>query len=264
MLNDRTNREPVTPLVAVVVATVLLSVTIPIAGFSAFAQARFATVFGTATDESGLPLTNATVALSNTQTSAKYEVRTNQRGAFELVGLPAGDYELGVRRLGFEPSSESVSVGVGESLERNVALRISAVQEVITVTDRREGTAAQRPADNRVVTARAPARRPCPDPSVGGCIGPPLKVKDVRPIYPEALKDTSIVGTVLIDGHIGVDGRMKDMRVVSAPHPAFEQSALDAVGQWEFTPTTLNGREVDTRISVSVSFAPALPPATPQ
>jgi TonB family protein len=259
MLNDRTNREPVKPLVAGAVAALLLSVTIPIAGFSAFAQTRFATVFGTATDESGLPLASATVALSNTQTSAKYEVRANQRGAFELVGLPAGDYELGIRRPGFESSSETLSVGVGETLERNIVLRIGTVQETITVTNGPRRTAEPGSTENRVVTARPPARRPCPDPSVGGCIGPPLKVKDVRPIYPETLRDTSMAGTVLIEGQIGVDGRMKDMRVISAPHPAFEQSALEAVGQWEFTATTLNGREVDTRIRVSVSFAPEPP-----
>ena len=71
-------------------------------------------------------------------------------------------------------------------------------------------------------------------------------------------------GTVSIEGQIGTDGRMKDMRVLSSPHPAFERAALDAVGEWEFTPTTLNGRVVDTRINVSVSFAPAPPPTPAQ
>ena len=68
-------------------------------------------------------------------------------------------------------------------------------------------------------------------------------------------------GTVSIEGQIGTDGRMKDMRVLSSPHPAFERAALDAVAEWEFTPTTLNGRVVDTQINVSVSFAPAQSPA---
>ena len=51
MLQDRTNREPITPLTAAAVAVALMSVAIPIAGISVFAQTRFATVFGTATDE---------------------------------------------------------------------------------------------------------------------------------------------------------------------------------------------------------------------
>ena len=116
MLNGRVNREPVTPLAAMAVIAVFLTVTIGIAGLDAFAQARFATVSGTATDETGAVLANATLALSNVRTEAKYEVRTNQSGAFEFVGLPAGDYMLEVRVLGFEPLKDTATVGVGESL----------------------------------------------------------------------------------------------------------------------------------------------------
>jgi TonB family protein len=258
MLNSRVDRKPVTPLAALTVVAALVSITIPIAGLSAFAQTRFAIVSGTATDETGAVLANATLALSNVRTQAKYEVRTDQSGAFEFVGLPAGDYTFEARVLGFEPQKESVTVGVGESLQKNVALKIGTVQETITVTADREQPDASRQG-SRVATARAPRPRPCPNPAVGGCIGPPVKVKDVRPLYPPALRESAMRGIVSIEGQIGTDGRMKDMRVVSSPHPAFERAALDAVGEWEFTPTTLNGRVVDTRINVSVSFAPAPP-----
>jgi TonB family protein len=262
MLNNRIDRKPMTPLAVLVVIAALVSITIPMAGLSVFAQTRFATVSGTATDETGAVLVNATLALSNVRTQAKYEVRTNQSGAFEFVGLPAGDYTFEARILGFEPLREDVTVGVGESLQKNVAMKIGTVQETITVTADREQPDASRQGD-RVATARAPRPRPCPNPAVGGCIGPPLKVKDVRPIYPPALRESAMRGVVSIEGQIGTDGRMKDMRVISSPHPAFERAARDAVGEWEFTPTTLNGRVVDTRINVSVSFAPA-PAAQPQ
>lgn len=254
MLNNRVNRQPVTPVAAVAVVIALVAITIPIAGFTAFAQTRFATVSGTATDESGAVLANATLVLSNVQTSAKYEVRSNQSGFFEFVGLRAGDYELEVRLPGFEPIKDAVSVGVGETLQKNVTLSVGSVQETITVIGGPGEPVALRP-NNRVMTAPAPSRRPCPNPAVGGCIGPPVKLKDVRPVYPPALRDTGVQGTVLIEGQIGTDGRMKEMRVVSSPHPALERSALDAVGEWEFTPTTLNDRVIDTRINVSVSFA---------
>lgn len=271
MLNEHVDREPMTPLTAVFVIAALLSVTIPIAGFSAFAQARFATLSGTATDETGAVIDNAVLVLSNVLTSAKYEVRTSRSGAFEFIAVPAGQYSLEVRIRGFEPLKDALAVGVGESLQKNVVLKVGTVQETITVTGKPPEPSGS-PANNRVVTASClpecgtPVLRPCPDPAVGGCIGPPVKVRDVRPLYPAALQDTGIQGTVLIDGQIGTDGRMKDMRVVSSPHPAFESSALEAVGQWEFRPTTLNGRVIDTRINVSVSFAPApaAPPAPAQ
>jgi TonB family protein len=253
----------VTPLTALAVIAALVSITIPIAGLSVFAQTRFATVSGTATDETGAVLVNATLALSNVRTQAKYEVRTDQSGAFEFVGLPAGDYTFDARVLGFEPLTDALTIGIGESVQKNVALKIGTVQETITVTADRGQPGASSQA-SRVTTGRTPRPRPCPNPAVGGCIGPPLKVKDVRPVYPAALRESAMQGTVSIEGQIGTDGRMKDMRVVSSPHPAFERAALDAVGEWEFTPTTLNGRVVDTRINVSVSFTPAPPPTPAQ
>jgi TonB family protein len=256
MLNSRVDRKPVTPLTALAVIATLVSITIPIAGLSVLAQTRFATLSGTATDETGAVLVNAILALSNVRTQAKYQVRTDQSGAFEFVGLPAGDYTFDARIPGFEPLTEDVSIGVGESLHKNVALKIETVQETIAVTADRERPDASTQG-SRVASARAPRPRPCPNPAVGGCIGPPLKVKDVRPVYPPALRESATRGVVSIEGQIGTDGRMKDMRVISSPHPAFERAALDAVGEWEFTPTTLNGRVVDTRINVNVSFAPA-------
>lgn len=261
MLTDHINREPMTPRMAVGVLSALVSVTIPIAGLNAFAQARFATVSGSATDETGAILVNARFTLANVDTQAKYEVRSNQSGAFEFVGLPAGDYTFEVQVVGFEPLKDEVSLGVGETLEKNVALKVGTLQETITVVgdrnDRQDTSAPSRAAE----AVRAPRRRPCPNPAIGGCLDPPVKLKDVRPVYPTSLIGSGVQGTVVIEGQLGSDGGMKDMRVVSSPHPAFERSALDAVAAWEFTPTMLNGRTIDTRINVNVKFAEA--PAAP-
>jgi len=267
MLNSRVDRKPVTPLAALAVIAALVSITIPIAGLSVFAQTRFATVSGTATDETGAVLVNATLALSNVRTQAKYEVRTDQSGAFEFVGLPAGDYAFEARVLGFAPLREDVTVGVGESLQKNVALKIGTVQETITVTADREQSDASRER-SRVATAQAPRPRPCPNPAVGGCIGPPVKTKDVSPVYPASLADSGVQGTVILKGQLGTDGKMKDLQVVSSPDPALERAALDAVGEWEFAPTTLNGNVIDTPTTITVNFrlpkslgpAPASPP----
>jgi TonB family protein len=249
MLNVQTDRRPVALRTAAAILVAFLGVTVSIAGLDAFAQARFATVNGTVVDQSGGVLVNATLAVTNVQTNARNEVLSNQTGFYELVGLPAGDYELEARFMGFTPLRTQLQVGVGETLHRNITLQIGAVQETITMTG--SATASESATPRR---AAPPARRPCPNPAVGGCIGPPIKVTHVRPIYPASLSEAGIEGVVLLQTLIGIDGNVKDLRVVSSPHPGLEQAALAAVAQWEFTPTTLNGSAIDTRMNVSVSF----------
>lgn len=249
MLSAQTDRRAVTPMAAALTFMTFLGVTAAVAGFDVFAQTRFATVSGTIVDQSGGVLVNATLVLSNLQTNAKNEVRTNQTGFYEFVGLPAGSYELEIRQLGFTPAREPLSLSVGEALQRNVMLPVSAVQETITMI---AGPAAAAPSEPRV--APSPARRPCPSAAVGGCIRPPVKVKDVRPVYPASLSEAGIEGVVLLEANLASDGTTRVVRVVSSPHPELERAAVDAVSQWEFAPTTLNGTVIDTPMNVSVTF----------
>jgi TonB family protein len=88
---------------------------------------------------------------------------------------------------------------------------------------------------------------------VGGTIGPPIKTYDVRPVYPPEAKDAGIQGVVIIEATIGADGKVKDAKVLRSI-PQLDQAAVDAVRQWEFTPTVLNGVPVPVIITVTVSF----------
>jgi protein TonB len=63
-------------------------------------------------------------------------------------------------------------------------------------------------------------------------------------------------GVVPIDAVIGRDGTVTSVRVLSAQvHPDFAIAAVDAVRQWRFTPTLLNGAPVDVVMTVSVRFS---------
>ena len=73
----------------------------------------------------------------------------------------------------------------------------------------------------------------------------------MKPIYPEG---SSISGVVTMDAVIGTDGTVREVRVVSSPHPALDRAAADAVRQWEFTPTMLNCTPIDVRMTVTASF----------
>jgi TonB family protein len=96
-------------------------------------------------------------------------------------------------------------------------------------------------------TAPAPLR-------IGGNIRPPTKVKDVTPVYPAIAKSANVSGEVGIEATIGTDGKVSDAKVVRSI-PLLDQAALDAVRQWEYMPTLLNGVPVPVTTMVRINFA---------
>lgn len=81
-------------------------------------------------------------------------------------------------------------------------------------------------------------------------------IERVAPVYPPLARQTRVQGTVRLHVIIGIDGKVKQLEVVSG-HPLLIQSAMDAVKQWRYSPTTLNGQpvEVDTIVDVIYSLA---------
>ena len=103
-----------------------------------------------------------------------------------------------------------------------------------------------------VVDAPPPARTAGPV-RPGGDVREPKKVVDVRPVYPELALATRVQGIVLIEAVIAPDGTVRDARILRS-HPLLDAAALDAVRQWRYTPTLLNGVPVPVIITVTVNF----------
>ena len=95
----------------------------------------------------------------------------------------------------------------------------------------------------------APAR-PIP---VGGSIRPPQKIRHVAPVYPELARAARKEGIVILEAVIGDDGKVRSLRVLRSI-PLLDEAALDAVRQWQFTPTLLNGQPVPVVMTVTVAF----------
>ena len=91
---------------------------------------------------------------------------------------------------------------------------------------------------------------------VGGAVQAAKLINRVQPLYPPLARQTRISGTVKLHAIIGKSGNVEQLQVVSG-HPLLVQSALDAVRQWRYQPTLLNGDpvEVDTEIDVIFSLA---------
>jgi periplasmic protein TonB len=98
-----------------------------------------------------------------------------------------------------------------------------------------------------------PSKSDVPIP-IGGVIRPPTKIKDVRPVYPPIAQAARIEGVVIIETTIGVTGKVLDTKVLRSI-PLLDGAALEAVRQWEFTPTLLNGSPVPVVMTVTVNFA---------
>jgi protein TonB len=87
----------------------------------------------------------------------------------------------------------------------------------------------------------------------GGDIAPPRKIHNVAPVYPTIAIAAHVQGTVLIEAVISTTGTVQDARVVTSV-PLLDAAALEAVRQWVFTPTRLNGTPVPVIMTVKVDF----------
>ena len=107
-----------------------------------------------------------------------------------------------------------------------------------------------------VCLRRRRLRRPPPPAQpvrVGGQIKQPTKIKHVNPQYPPIAQSARVQGVVIIEAVIGPNGRVQDAKVLRSI-PLLDQAALEAVKQWEFTPTLLNNVPVPVIMTVTVQF----------
>ena len=75
----------------------------------------------------------------------------------------------------------------------------------------------------------------------------------MRAIYPDMAAAAEVQGTVILQATLGTDGKVVQARVLRSI-PLLDAAALDAVRQWQFTPTLLNGVPVPVIMTVTVNF----------
>jgi len=102
---------------------------------------------------------------------------------------------------------------------------------------------------------------------VGGKIHPPAKLNNVAPTYPPVARQARVEGVVILEATISPDGRVTDVKVLRGI-PLLDNSAIEAVRQWRYSPTLLNGVPVPVVMTVTVNFrlsgdSPSLKAAAP-
>ncbi len=113
------------------------------------------------------------------------------------------------------------------------------------------GNIFREPAPKPKPTASAQtAAKPLP---IGGNVLAARLLKKVIPIYPPLARQARVSGTVQLIGVIAKDGTIQQLQVASG-HPLLVKAALDAVRQWIYRPTLLNGQAVEVIAPIDVIF----------
>lgn len=89
---------------------------------------------------------------------------------------------------------------------------------------------------------------------VGGNVKAPERVKYVPPVYPGIAQDARVTGIVILEAVVDQNGDVSSANVLKSI-PLLDQAAVDAVRQWRYSPTTLNGVPVPVILTVTVNFS---------
>jgi periplasmic protein TonB len=87
----------------------------------------------------------------------------------------------------------------------------------------------------------------------GGIVQAANLIHQVNPMYPPLARQARVQGVVVLEAVISTEGSIESLRVVRG-HPLLNQAALDAVKQWKYRPTMLNGDPVEVITTVTVTF----------
>ena len=125
-----------------------------------------------------------------------------------------------------------------------------------------EGGATNNATDNALSEFLQPAAPPKPRPAEekppqrirkGGDVEAAAIVNRVVPVYPPIAITTHTSGTIVLHAIIAKDGTVQELTYVSGP-PLLIKAATDAVRQWRYRPTLLNGEPVEVETTIDVVF----------
>lgn len=88
---------------------------------------------------------------------------------------------------------------------------------------------------------------------MGGKVQEAKLIHKVDPTYPDEAKAAHTKGTVLLRVIVATDGTPKEVQIVSGD-PVLGKAAVDAVRQWRYQPTLLNGDPVEVDTTISIEF----------
>jgi len=99
-----------------------------------------------------------------------------------------------------------------------------------------------------------PPPKPVGPQKIGGNVVAANLINPVKPVYPPLAKMARQQGTVKFEAMISKEGTIEDLKLISGP-PLLVQAAMDAVKQWRYKPTILNGEPTEVQTTIDVNFS---------
>ncbi len=243
MLDASRNRRPLRMRTALAVTAAALAALLPLASVTALAQGARGTIAGTVNDPSGARIPNATVRAINLESSNRETTRSDPAGEFQFTNIPAGRYSLEFAAPGFKLGKSETTLVAGATARTDAFLELGGITEKLVVQGAPRFTAP--PAPSNAVPHRI---------RVGGNVSPARLVRQPRPVYPPDLQQAGVEGIVTLMGVVLKDGTLGSVRVVNTVDSRLAQAALDAVRQWRYEPSRLNGEPVETVTTIDLQF----------
>jgi TonB family protein len=211
------------------------------AGLLASVGLSAATVSGTLTDITGGAIPNARIVLYSPDSGTKQEAVSGSDGKFTLDNAPAGDAILRIEKPGFSSVFREFNLNADSNVQRDLTMQVGPIQQAMTVT----GQGAPRHPVTRLSSDRL---------RIGGDIEESHLIAKKMPLYPPAAKAARIQGKVMIEAVISKEGTPQELRILSSPSDELSESALEAVREWRYSPTLLNGNPVEVLTDIEIHY----------
>lgn len=243
ILDSKLNHRTLTARLIVLAAVFTLILLVPAAAIHASARNDTGSISGTIHDPSGAVIPGASVILINSMKGGRIASNTGDDGSFIFPSMPAGRYRLEFAKPGFaRAQTGEFWLGPSRDLHQNYTLDLGWVSEEVVVRG-------HRPTEAAAPLPHEPHRI-----RVGGLVQAAKLIKMAKPLYPPSLEREGIEGTVILRAVIGTSGKILSLEPSNGPDPLFLKSAMDAVDQWQYQPTLLNGVPVEVATTITVAF----------
>ncbi len=252
MLNPKLNRRGMSRKAGLLAKIAALCLLLPLAALRLPGQNLSGKFTGTIFDISDSTVPNATIVMTNHKANTVDMTTSDAEGNFVFKALPAGEYEMKALKPGFAVyRAPQVVLEPGRDQSMRVKLEMGVLNESVDVSSEGSGKAA--PSEES---------GPRPKPTrirIGGSVEAAKVTTKVQPVYPASAKAAGAQGTVVLHAIVSKDGRPLSLQVLNSQiNPDLARAAVEAVSQWRYQPTLLNGEpvEIDTTITVNFKLLP--------